>query len=160
MIKALSVFILLLMHPVHVSLTSIDHVRDTDSLKVFVRMYFDDFLSDYRLQYNSDTSILNSLQPGYFPEELIDKYLSDKISIVVNNKPLKGKLLVMVLSDNEISSNLLFKADCKPETIVVRNLIMTELYTDQANMTIVHINDFEEGVKLTPEKREQTFIVN
>lgn len=160
MIKALSLFIMLLMHPVHVSLTSIDHVRDTDSLKVFVRMYFDDFLSDYTLQYDSDTSILKSLQPGYFPGELMNKYLNDKLSIAVNNKPLKGKLLNMVLSDNEISSNLLFKADRKPETIVVRNLIMTELYNDQANMTIVRMNDFEEGVKLTPEKREQTFILN
>ena len=160
MINALSLFIMLIMHPVHVSLTSIDHVRDTDSLKVFVRMYFDDFLSDYSLHYCSDTSILNSLQPGYFPEELLSKYLNDKLSITVNNKPLKGKLLNIVLSDNEISSNLLFKSDRKPETIIIRNLIMTELYSDQANMTIVHINDFEEGVKLTPEKIEQTFIVN
>ncbi len=160
MIKALSIFIMLLMHPVHVSLTSIDHVRGTDSLKVFVRMYFDDFLSDYGLQYDSDTSMLKSLQPGYFPEELMNKYLNDKLSIEVNNKPLRGKLLNMVLSDNEISSNLLFKADRKPETIFVKNLIMTELYNDQANMTIIHINNFEEGVKLTPEKREQTFILN
>jgi hypothetical protein len=34
---------------------------------------------------------------------------------------------------------------------------MTELYADQANMMIIRVNDFEEGVKLTPEIREQTF---
>jgi len=37
---------------------------------------------------------------------------------------------------------------------------MTNLYNDQANMTIVRVSDFEEGVKLTPEKREQLFILN
>jgi hypothetical protein len=34
---------------------------------------------------------------------------------------------------------------------------MTGLYTDQANMVIVRIKDFEEGVKLTSELTEQTF---
>ena len=36
-------------HPVHVTLTSIDYVPEIDSFKVFVRMYFDDFLRDYKL---------------------------------------------------------------------------------------------------------------
>jgi hypothetical protein len=39
----------------------------------------------------------------------------------------------------------------------VKNLIMTGLYNDQANMIIVKINDFEQGVKLTSEATEQTF---
>lgn len=150
---------MILLHPVHVSLTSIDHVTDTDSMKVFVRMYFDDFLSDYRLNYTSDSIVVNSYQTSRFPKELMSKYLNDKISIIVNNKQLKGKLLNMVLTDNEISSNLLFITDKNPKTITVRNHIMTDLYNDQANMTIVHANDFEEGVKLTPEKREQLFIL-
>ena len=147
------------MHPVHVSLTSIDHVPGTDSLKVFVRMYFDDFLSDYRLTYISDSTTVNSSQTTRFPEELMSKYLNDKINISVNNKQLKGKLLNMVLIDNEISSNLLFKTDKNPRSITVRNQIMTDLHNDQANMTIVRISDFEEGVKLTPEKSEQLFIL-
>lgn len=143
----------------HVSLTSIDHVPDTDSLKVFVRMYFDDFLSDYRLNYASDSIVVNSSQFTRFPEQLMSKYLNDKINIIVNNKQLKGKLLNMVMTDNEISSNMLFRTDENPRTITVRNQIMTDLYNDQANMTIVRINDFEEGIKLTPEKKEQSFIL-
>lgn len=158
MIKTISTFILILLHPVHVSLTSIDHVPGTDSLKVFVRMYFDDFLSDYRLNYTSDSIVVNSSHTR-FPEELMSRYLNDKINISVNNKQLKGKLLNMVLTDNEISSNLLFITDKNPKSIIIRNQIMTDLYNDQANMTIVRVSDFEEGVKLTPEKREQLFIL-
>ncbi|HOU01362.1 MAG: hypothetical protein GT600_08460 [Bacteroidales bacterium] len=159
MIKTISTFILIILHPVHVSLTSIDHVPGTDSLKVFVRMYFDDFLIDYRLNYTYDSIVVNSSQTNRFPEELMSKYLNDKINISVNNKQLKGKLLNMVLTDNEISSNLLFKTDKNPKSITIRNQIMTDLYNDQANMTIVRVSDFEEGVKLTPEKREQLFIL-
>lgn len=159
MIKTISTFILIILHPVHVSLTSIDHVPGTDSLKVFVRMYFDDFLIDYRLNYTYDSIVVNSSQTNRFPEELMSKYLNDKINISVNNKQLKGKLLNMVLTDNEISSNLLFRTDKNPKSITIRNQIMTDLYNDQANMTIVRVSDFEEGVKLTPEKREQLFIL-
>jgi hypothetical protein len=39
-------------------------------------------------------------------------------------------------------------------------LIMTSLYNDQSNMIIVRVNDFEEGVKLTSEKTEQSFKIN
>lgn len=160
MIKILALAISIIFHPVHVSLTSIEHVPGTDSVKVFVRMYFDDFLLDYKLfdknvSYNYDTD--NQL----FPEEMLAKYLAEKLIISVNNKQIEGKLLNRVLAaqENEISANLVFLAVRKPEVIAVRNEIMTGLYDDQANMTIIRVSNFEEGVKLTPEKIEQTFIL-
>jgi len=160
MVKILVLAISIIFHPVHVSLTSIEHVPGTDSVKVFVRMYFDDFLLDYKLfdkniSYNYDTD--NQL----FPEEMLAKYLAEKLIISVNNKQIEGKLLNRVLAaqENEISANLVFLAVRKPEVIAVRNEIMTGLYDDQANMTIIRVSNFEEGVKLTPEKTEQTFIL-
>ena len=158
MVKVLTVAILFIFHPVHVTLTSIDHVQDTDSMKVFIRMYYDDFLLDYKL---FDKSVNADYISGNksFPADLMNTYLAEKVIISVNNKELKGKLLNLTLAarENEISVNMLYSSVRKPEIITVRNEIMTGLYADQANMTIIKINDFEEGVKLTPEKREQTF---
>jgi len=34
---------------------------------------------------------------------------------------------------------------------------MTGMYSDQANMTMISIDDFEEGVKLTPENKTDSF---
>ena len=42
-------------------------------------------------------------------------------------------------------------------TITVKNLIMTGLYADMANMLIIRVHDFEKGVRMTPEETEQTF---
>ena len=156
MLKSLVLSVWFIIHPVHVTLTSIDHIRGTDSLQVFVRMYYDDFLRDYSL-----SGLLGS-QADYqqnkrFPEDLMKGYINEKVKIIINNKQLKGKLLNIALEDNEISMNLLYKTDKKPKTITVRNQIMTGLYSDQANMTIIRINDFEEGVMLTPLNTEQTF---
>ena len=87
----------------------------------------------------------------------MEKYLQEKIIIIVNEEQLSGKLQDMQMTDNEISMNLEFDSGEKPNTITVKNLIMTGLYTDQSNMIIVKINDFEEGVKLTSDITEKTF---
>ena len=155
MLKLVALSFWLVFHPVHVTLTSIDHVKNTDSLKVFVRMYYDDFLLDYSL------SGLE-LPPGAgqfentFPTDLMIDYLDKKVSIIINNKQLTGQLLNLTLEDNEISMNLLYRSDRKPRVVTVKNEIMTELYSDQANMTIIRIDNFEEGIMLTPLKTEET----
>jgi hypothetical protein len=141
---------------VHVTLTSIDYVPEINSFKVFVRMYFDDFLRDYKLNGNelkekefstTDTSYINKMQ----------KYLAEKVIIKVNEKQLYGKLKSMNLADNEISMNLEYGAGKRPKTVSVKNLIMTGLYGDMSNMILMKVNDFEEGVKLTSDMTEQSF---
>jgi hypothetical protein len=141
---------------VHVTITSIDYVPEINSFKVFVRMYFDDFVRDYQLNGNviqnkdfstSNVSSMNEMQ----------KYLDEKVTLKVNERQLSGKLQSMSLTDNEISMNLEYGSGKKPVSVTVKNLIMTGLYADQANMIIIKINDFEEGVKLTSGTTEQTF---
>jgi hypothetical protein len=157
MLRVLALSIFIFFHPVHVTLTSIDHIPGTDSLKVFVRMYYDDFLRDYNL-FDATSVSKNEFPDGEpFPADLMNNYLNGKVIISVNNKLLKGKLLNLVMRDNEISINMLFRTVKKPKIISVTNLIMTGLYTDQSNMTMIKVGDFEDGVKLTPEKSTESF---
>jgi hypothetical protein len=158
MLQALAISLCLIIHPVHETMTSIEYVPGTDSLKVFCRMYFDDFLRDYHtIDDDRDLNTIFDQQP--FPADLINRYFNSKVSIYVNNKLLVGKLLTMNLSDNEISLNLNYKVDKKPKKITVRNMILTGWFSDQTNMTIIRINNFEEGIKLTAEHNEETFII-
>jgi len=156
MLKTLAFSIWVAFHPVHVTLTSIDFISGTDSLKVFVRMYYDDFLLDYSMS-GLPVTEMNYADNITFPADLLNKYLDEKVIIIINNKHLKGKLLNQTLENNEISMNLFYMTEKKPRIITVRNLIMTRLYSDQANMTIVRINDLEEGIMLTPAQTEQTY---
>jgi hypothetical protein len=156
MVGYITLLLWLVFHPVHVTMTSIDHVPDTDSLKVFVRMYYDDFLRDYKL-FDDEVNVEDYVPNKPFPEDLISKYLNEKVHITINNKELTGKLLNVTLADNELSLNLLYRTTRNPAVITVRNMVMTDLYSDMANMTIIRFNNFEEGIKLTSDKPEETF---
>ena len=146
------------MHPGHVTMTSIDYVQGTDSLKVFCRMEFADFLKD--LQTIDDDRNLNRLfikQP--FPADLINQYFNSKVFIYINNKLLIGKLLSANLTDNEINLNLFYRSGNKPKRITVRNMSLVGWYSDQKNLMIIRINNFEKGIELIPGHTEETFIV-
>jgi hypothetical protein len=141
---------------VHVTFTSIDYIPELNSFKVFIRMYFDDFQLDCKLRGSeiegSDFSDGNSTA-----KSVIEKYISEVITINANEKQLPGKLLEMNLTDNEISMSMQYKTGKNLKVITVKNLILTSLYSDQSNMIILKINNLEEGFKLTSDKIEQTF---
>ena len=119
-------------------------------------MYFDDFLTDSKLNGNIVDSI-DFYSGTSASRDAMEMYLNKKLIIKVNEKPVSVKLHEMKVADNEISMNLEFKGGNKPTIITVRNLILTDLYADQSNMVIVKVNEFEEGVKLTSDITEQTF---
>jgi hypothetical protein len=156
MFRAVFFSVWFLLHPVHVTLTSIDYVTEDDSFNVFVRMYFDDFVNDNRLEgieiaENEFSPVSDSALKS------MQRYLDGKIIIKVNDKKVNGTIQKMTLADNEISMNLRYGGNSKPRRVSVQNLIMTTLYSDMSNMILLRVESFEEGVKLTSEMTEKTF---
>ena len=156
MLKTLILPILLIFHPVHVTLTTIDQVQGSDSMKVLFRMYYDDFLRDYKL-YDPDCNLEKISVNQSFPADLIIKYFNNKVHIYVNNKLLTGKVLTMNIQDNEIFLNLLYRSDKDPKKIKIRNKVLTGLYNDQTNMIFLSINKNEEAMRLNPEHYKETW---
>lgn len=155
MLKIIILSILLIFHPVHVTLTTIDQDQGADTMKVFFRMYYDDFLRDYTL-YSPDCNLEKISVHQSFPVDMINKYFNDKVHIYVNNKLLTGKVLTVTIQDNEIFLNLLYRSDKDPKKIKIRNQVLTRLYSDQTNMIFISINKHEEAMRLTPEHDKET----
>jgi len=158
MLKALAISLWLIMHPGHVTMTSIDYIQGTDSLKVFCRMEFDDFLKDLQT-IDDDRNLYRLFSKQPFPSDLINQYFNSKVFIYANNKLLIGKLLSANITDTEINLNLIFRSSKKPKRITIRNMILTGWYSDQTNLMIIRINNFEKGIKLSPRHNEETFII-
>lgn len=146
-------------HPVHVTFLSIDYIPENKSVSLFLKIYYDDFLLDAGIS-QTDKSMQDSLKNEKFLKGLVTRYTNEKVNISFNNKLYSAYLDDYVLSDNELRVNFSIPAVRKISTVEVRNMIMTKLYSDQSNMVIVKISDFEEGIKLTPDRTEQTFIIS
>jgi hypothetical protein len=146
-------------HPVHVSLMSIDYVQERNIFNVFLKVYFDDLLVDSGIEPNDQKKLVFSGNDE-FTRKVISDYLKDRILIIVNKRQINVQLVNMDLSDNELRMNLVFGSAGKVNSITVKNLIMTSLYSDQSNMIIVKVNDFEEGVRLTSQETEKRFEIN
>ncbi len=158
MLKAFAFSLWLIIQPGHVTMTSIDYVQGTDSLKVSCRMNFKDFLHDMQT-IDDDRNLYRLFEKQPFPDDLINQYFNSKVFIYVNKRLLIGKLLSASITGNEISLNLIYRSDKKPKSITIRNLILTGWYSDQENLMILRANNFEEGIKLTTEHTEETLLI-
>jgi hypothetical protein len=156
MLKILILPILLIFHPVHVTLTTIDQAQGTDTMKVFFRMYYDDFLLDYAL-FDPDSKLDKMSVNQSFPADLANKYFNDRIHIYINNKLLTGNVLKVTILDNEIFMNLLYRSEEDPNKIKIRNQVLIGLYGDQTNMVFININKNEEAMRLTPEHNKESW---
>lgn len=156
MLKILILPILLSFHPVHVTVTTIDQVQGTDSMKVFFRMYYDDFLRDYKL-YDPDCNLKEISVNRSFPVDMAKNYFNDKVHIYINNKRLSGKVLAVNVQDYEIFLKLIYRSDKDPKKIKIRNQVLTGLYSDQTNMIFININKNEEAMRLTPEHDKESW---
>jgi len=142
--------LLTLLHPVHVTLTSIDQAPGSDTLKVFFRMYYDDFLVDYRLS-DPDFNAVEMQGGEVIPDEKLNSYFNERVRIYINNRLLKGRLTDVSKDDFEICLTLLYRSDKKPVKFKIRHEVLTGVYNDQANMIYVNINRYQHALKLTPE---------
>lgn len=156
MIRLLIFSIWLAFHPVHVSLMSIAYEPEGKVFNMFLKIYFDDFLLDSGLEAGgSDKLVFQGSDE--FTRLNLTNYVNEKVRIRVNGDPVKAELVQIDLSDNELKMNLSFGSEAKVRSITVKNQIMTSIYSDQANMLIVKVNDFEEGARLTALETEKTF---
>ena len=159
MLKTVILSFFVLAHPVHVSLMSVEYSEKSDVFNVFLKIYSDDFILDYRML-TSDTSNIDFIANRETAEIHIVKYINAKVQIFAEGKRLDGKLMNLDTSDGELKMDLIYNnSNRKSKNYLVKNLIMTDLYKDQSNLLIFRYGNYEEGIKLTPEKQEQIFKV-
>ncbi len=141
--KILSLVILLLLHPVHVSLTGIEYDAVSRSWSVFVKLYSDDLADDMKLGKSSGEKITGGEEERFF------QYLTDRIIIMEDGRQLKVTLLNTVNDGLEHRFSLKAEGGEKVKEVTVVNRIMSRLYDDQANMVLFSYDGIEDGYRFT-----------
>ena len=147
------------MHPVHVTLMSIEYDEEKNVFSGFLQVYFDDFLIDYN--YLEETEPDFDFEKGKEESiKLLYNYLHKRIELKEDGQNLEFEITDATMADNELKMNLIFIPVTRSGAFTVRNSILTDIYKDQSNLLIFKYHTFEEGVKLTAEKTDHVFKVN
>ncbi len=158
MLKILTISLVLFSSQMHSTFTGVECFPDKGLINVCIKLNYHDFIFDYRFTIDDDQ--------GFDPSGKIDtnvvrinKYISDKIGIFAGTKKIEGHLRKIETTDGELKMDLVYYYNKKTKQFRIRNTFLVDINKDQSNLLIFKHNEFEEGVKLTPEKTECTFKV-
>jgi hypothetical protein len=158
MLKVILLSVLFVVHPVHVTLFSIEYSADNKLFDGYLRVYYDDFLLDFKSSGN-DMALPDVSADPVGSVKSIENYLAGKVGISAGMRSLRPEITKLSLKDNELTINVVFRMKGKSSVFTVKNAILADIYPDQSNLLIFRYGNFEDGIKLTPEKRDHSFKV-
>lgn len=134
--------LLLSFHPFHVSVMSIHHAADENSLQITLKIFADDLeeaLNDeqFRTPDQGFVDVLNPKDPQSL-DRYVQEYIKKHLTIKVNGKEVQAAYLGKETEDLAMWCYFEIKDVEKVESIQVMSSILTEMFDDQIN--IVHVN--------------------
>ena len=150
MIKYLAIYLFtFLVHPVHVSMSSMEYIPQDNGYRITVRMYSDDLLLDLlTMRELPEEYIADHVYTG--PEDIYEEYINEKVRIRINNELYSARLLETEKLEIETIMRLFVAYDGKINTVDITNTILTAVYLDQVNLFIYKDEEYELAFRFTP----------
>ena len=141
-------------HPLHVSVTEIEHDAKEKRLEIVMRIFIDDLELAIKNGMNDPYLDITAPGEGYSTDGLIKNYISDKFKINVN-----GKEEVVEYVGHEVELPVIYlyakvEKVRKLKTIRILNNMIMETYDDQTNLVHVEVDNNTKSLKLTEKNKE------
>ncbi len=138
----------LLLHPVHVSMSSMEYVTEDEGYKVTVRMYSDDLLLDLLSLFQLPGEYISDhIYTG--PDDIYEDYINEKVKITINGNQHRAKLMETEKLELETLMRLFVKYKGELNSIEISNTILTGIYMDQVNLFIYKDESNEQAFRFT-----------
>ena len=156
----LLLFFLLIFHPVHVSVTSMEYNKGEKVFLVSFKVFTDDFETIVERKYCVSLN-LGKEDELKNAKKYFSRYFGESFSFMVNGEELKEPVFLEKKMD-DIAVWLYYKYPISGnvEEVEIKNVIMLDIFSDQSNMLIFKYNDFEKGFIFNSEKVKIQFQLN
>lgn len=139
--------VLLLVHPLHISVTEITLDTKEKELEIMIRIFSDDLeLAIREMKHDANLDLLKAQSATV--DKLAWEYLESRFKISADRE-LRNLKYLGHETDEDV---MIFYIQLEPierfETLSITNNILTELYDDQANLVNVTINDDTKSLRL------------
>lgn len=139
--------VLILLHPLHISVTEITLDEKEKELEIMLRIFTDDLELAIRNAKNDGT--LNLLNPSNTTtDKLAWEYLQSRFTLSTDGKIHPVKYLGHEADENVLIFYVQVQPIKKFKTIDITNSILTELYEDQSNLVNMTVDDNTKSLRL------------
>ena len=142
-------WILLSLHPIHVSVTEIEFDQKDHALEIMMRVFIDDLELSLRNSLNQPELDIMNPPKGVTIDDLASDYLSRHFRIALDNKAQKTVYLGHEREGEAFIFYIEVKNVEKWSTIRIHNDIIMATYDDQSNLVHVFVNDDVKSLRLT-----------
>ena len=143
-------------HPLHVSVTEINH-NDTDkTLEISCKLFTDDFEKVLAQNYKTKVDLIN---PPDRPamEKLVSDFILTHLAIKADGKPVQLSYLGYEKDNDAIYSYFQANNITSVKKLDITNHILHELFTDQINLIHVIVGGKRKSYKLDYPAKEAVF---
>jgi hypothetical protein len=143
-----SIAFVLMLHPLHVSVTEIEYDEKDKALEIMMRVFIDDLELTMRDRLNQPE--LDITEPkGITLDQMMTPYLAERFKITLDNKAQKIKYLGHE-KEGEAFIFFIEVANVKKwKAIQVMNNIIMETHEDQSNLVHVTVRGKVKSLRLT-----------
>lgn len=135
-------------HPYHVSVCEIEFNEKNKALQITHHIFLDD-LEETLTEYGGVSMDIINPKSKIDRDNLIEKYILENFSLVVNGKLKEASYLGHELEDDALFSYIEYTGVKKIKEIKVTNTMMLSKFDDQINLVHVNYQDKVRSMKLT-----------
>jgi len=139
------------LHKFYVSVTQIEYSEEQQSLQIISRIFIDDIEEVLRKRYD-DAIVLVSEKDEIKINEYLDRYLRQKLKIVVNGREVAFSFIGKEYDNDLVLCYLEVTGISSLETITVSNLALMDFFDEQQNIIHVKKGDKRKSLILQKER--------
>lgn len=142
------------LHKFYVSIFQMNYVPEKKTMQIMARIFTDDL--EKALEKKSKKKIyLATPKEAPETEELLKKYLAEKVRIKINNTEKTIRFLGRETEDDVVICYLTVPVSEKINTLEVYNTVLTEIFPDQQNIIHTSVNSNKKSLLLTNSKPKE-----
>ncbi|MFZ6000540.1 MAG: DUF6702 family protein [Bacteroidota bacterium] len=144
--------LLLAAHPIHVSITEVEHNEKAKALQMTLRIFIDDLETSIRNQVKEPE--LDLLQPGAgrTTDQLVKQYLADHFILKVDKKLARQNYLGHEIEGPALICYIEVENVKRFTALEFTNRVIHETHQDQSNLINVNYQQTVKSLRLTNEK--------
>ncbi len=137
-------------HKFYVSVTQFDYIKDKGELQITSRIFIDDLEKLLRERYDENITLAEDNESEKV-NAFIEKYLSQKLGVVINGEVKMFKFLGKEYEDDIALCYMEISGITSIESIEITNTVLFDLFEDQQNIIRTKINSKRKSFILIPE---------